>query len=262
MKLLIVSMLLATTASFAQPSECSPELAGMTPNQSLIHSLRKYDNEMLKCLIKSKIDLNGKGEELSTLIVPLSAAIQLKDLEKVKILLNAGAKTSLNLGDQKWFAINDVLFLKDKIKYSIFSEVLEYMTPPELNSKDSKGYTALARTICYRDDLLAAKTILNYNVRSDHDVRVLDVNSGCGQDGESLLVDAIDHDNSELARDLIKNGADVKLAGPDGRTPIIVASKRGNIPMVKLLSNIVYPTQAERSQIRKNLKAAKDKVFN
>lgn len=64
------------------------------------------------------------------------------------------------------------------------------------------------------------------------DVNAVEENEGC----TPLLV-AATHDQTAIAKMLIKKGADVNKADPEGRTPLLMAAAAGNFEIARLLVN-------------------------
>lgn len=100
---------------------------------------------------------------------------------------------------------------------------------------------------CERNDMPMLKVIMqnvNWHMRDDEATsKLLNVRTHCldlpNADGERCLHVAVKHDNIEMARALIENGADPNL--PDrrsGRTPLHVAANLGRVEITKFLITV------------------------
>lgn len=72
------------------------------------------------------------------------------------------------------------------------------------------------------------------NDRAKELIKELGVNVEIADNGTPLLLSCL-HNNNEMAKFLLKEGAKVNVINSDGDTPLILASEAGNFEIVKLL---------------------------
>jgi len=90
---------------------------------------------------------------------------------------------------------------------------------PDLNAKDTRGYTALM-----------------YAINGEHDaIAKLLRSAGAFESNETKLFDAIQHQDAVRALELLKSGANPEGNYEFGWTPLMLASRLGNAAVIKAL---------------------------
>ena len=166
-------------------------------------------------LIRAGADVNTRPVTTT----PLSLAAEMGSLEMVKLLIEAGADM-----DESNALINAI----DYGRYDIFKYLVE------------QGADIIMETESEWTPIQAA---LRAEVKNDEIIKYLKEH---GADEASLHV-AVDINNIEGVKKLIKNGADVNAHGERGLTPLHIAAKKGNTNMCKLLLELGADTSLERN---------------
>jgi ankyrin repeat protein len=195
---------------------------------ALIFAAASGNTEICKQLLEKGADINRTNGENETALMIASKEGR---LSTVKLLLTYG-DTALNIQQSKTRAT--ALILATEINHTeIVSRLLE--KGANINLTDNKNETAL---------MIASKNgnqnIVALLLESDHiDLNIQRKDSGlfCKNCGYTALIYAAVANHKEIARQLIKNGADINRTNDKNETALMLAARLNHLEVAKQLLN-------------------------
>jgi len=182
---------------------------------ALTHAVLESNIEIVKDLIKSKVNLNFKYPNNFTILL---VALMEKEYEISKLLIESGA--DVNAKDD--FGVTAIMSC-DINKPSIIELLIK--NGADLNTKDLDGNPIFIKLLIEKHSNVAKKMIL----------RGADVNAK-NKDGATALMYSIYSNNLKLTKFLIKHGADVNLINKKNNfIPLMQAIDIENVEILKVL---------------------------
>jgi len=162
-----------------------------------------------------KIDINYTPTGFS--YSPLFLATFAKDINLIRIMLNAGASIDVIEGNR--FHRSSPIYQAIKSKNLEILELLLSRVNP-LNVKDNNAFSPLMRSILLSKDavhlIVQGKCDVNYQT----------------PDGKTALMLACKSKDLDIVKLLVENGADMKMKGSNGQTPVHWAVESGRIEIL------------------------------
>lgn len=227
----------------------------------LIKAIKTGDINEIKNLINKEADIDsGEGKQR-----PLYAAIESKNLDAVKLLVEAGAKTSHNANDEPSFlhaAVNEEAFLIAEIllaaKGTPVNIIFDGQTPlhwavmkgnlrlvelllangADATITDATGKTSIDYAL---NDKIEALLKTNFNAiqaarkKAEQDRLATEHDARKKREFIDGFVDAIRNGDKDKVEASLKQGADIKLKGSLEQSLLIEAVVANQANMVKLL---------------------------
>ncbi|ODA66650.1 mxaJ protein [Methyloligella halotolerans] len=225
---------------------------GADPTQELFNAVTANDPDRIRFLVEqgAKIDaFNNQGS------APIHMAASSKSPETVELLLELGA----NPDEPDDVGMTPLLYaiLRDDVK----SAKALIDGGADLNKKSAEGYTPLALAI-EEQRYEAAKLLLDAGAEidtavGDEELTPLMIVSAKQRAAEGAMFLPGSTRPIDLARELIKKGADVNAKSSAGTTPLMIAAARDNAPVIGLLLNSGADIDAENSSGQTALDVAK-----
>lgn len=191
-------------------------LAAFAADSRLIDAVKNQDHEVLRTLLKERIDVNSPQADGAT---ALSWASYMDDLEAVDLLIRAGAK--VDLANQ--YGITPLLLACTNRSASMVEKLLEAGANPNLAQWE--GQTPLME--CARTGNVAAvKLLLNHKVN---------VNAREAGRGQTALMWAAAGKHADVVQTLIEHGTDRNARTGTGFTPLMFAAQQGDLESARIL---------------------------
>lgn len=195
-------------------------------NRTPLHSAIEGNQlKAVKFLIANGADIEAIDQQHST---PLNYACRLGYIDIVKKLLESGA----NVYGNKNAGFSPL----DSAVYHSYIEIVKILIDngTDVNFKKEDGFVSLYFAV---NDLAMTRFLLDkgaeVNVVTNNDI----LYDGSIDYGESIFHRAIFHQNIEVIKLLLENGADVSINHGDGRTTLEVAQGTGNEDVIKLIKS-------------------------
>ena len=192
----------------------------------LIHAVNKKDIELAKKLIKQCADVNFMpGENFHTHIgFPLMIAAGKGDVEMVELLLKNGADANLK-DNWNMTALFGVVLSRsidnETNKFKVIQILIDAGTDLEVVAIDNGNVLEISQY---------DETIFKLLVENGADVNAQSLY------GYTYLAKAVESNDIEGVKYLLKNGADYKIKNrKDGKTALMIANKKGYNDIVTVL---------------------------
>lgn len=186
-------------------------------------------NKILKEILETKkINLNIQDREIK--ITPLTAAIMVKKIESVKLLIEVG-NANINLVDIYGYSALTVAIKSEEILIdSGVKQDLDLLLSSELQiNSDVKKY--LGHIVSLKESRSAQLEIIQYFISKNADLTIVD------NQGYTLLMHAIASNDLEVIQSLIKSGIDPNLKTSIGNA-LTFAATFGKVKSVSYLLEI------------------------
>jgi ankyrin repeat protein len=190
--------------------------AGANGLPQLIEAVKNQDTAKARALIKSDTDVNATQGDGAT---ALHWAVHRDDIQTAELLIKAGADVN---------AINDFgvmpLYLAGTNRNAAMAKLL-LNAGAKPNAAVLTGETVLMRA-AHAGDLATVEALLEHgaNIGAKEPVR-----------HQTALMWALGENNTDVAKLLIKHGADINATTTLGFTPLLFACRKGNYEIAKLL---------------------------
>ena len=173
--------------------------------------------ETLQAIVESGIDVNATNKNGVT---PLMKASRRGNIDAISVLLHAGADPNIIDGNGNTLLHYAVYVYCRK---EVLQEIVE--SGVDVNATNRNGITALMKA-SRRGHIDAISVLLHAGV----DPNIVDCN------GNTLLHYAVDGECSkEVLQAIVESGIDVNATNKNGVTPLMKASRRGNIDAISVL---------------------------
>ncbi len=194
----------------------SPNVVDEKSVPMLLSAIKEDDADLFDFLINNGVDANLQDEKS---LSALARAIEAGNSEMTLKLLNAGAKTDVS-GESGDPLIVDAV---SSGNYQV-TELLIKNGASVNSSGKNLPLTPLAIAIQQQDGWLISDLI---SAGADTNVT--------GENGDPLLVEAVNAGDHDLANLLLENGAEVDYVGTSGETALAIAVRAADLTMVDLL---------------------------
>ena len=171
---------------------------------------------LMSLLIERGADVNARTDDGKT---PLMFASQSGSIESAAILLKNGAGVDIQATDG-----GTALILAIDWGYGEMARLL-LESGADVDIRDGEGWSPLLVSI-WRGDVPLADELVG---------RGADVNARLSKTGETGILLALQNDQFDIAKRLIKSGADVNLRKDGERTPLMAAAAKGQNGLVQLM---------------------------
>ncbi len=225
---------------------------GADPTKELFNAVTGNDPDRIRFLVEKGADINALNNQGSA---PLHIAASSKSPETVKLLLELGA----NADQPDDVGMTPLLYaiIRDDVRSS--KALID--GGADLNKRSAEGYTPLALAL-EEQRYETAKLLLDAGAEFDtavgeEELTPLMIISSKQRPAEGSIFLPGSVRPIDLARDLIKKGADVNAKSRGGTTPLMIAAARDNAPVIGLLLNSGADIDAENSMGQTALEIAK-----
>ena len=196
----------------------------------LDHAVREGDVQRVEALIQEGAQINVPDADG---VLPLHRAARNGDLDMVKLLLSYRADPRLPTKDG-W---NAVLLAAWYGHPQTVGLLLANGAVP--GSTSPQGWSMLHMAAIKNMPTLVDTVLQNWTSGDKPDINARD------KSGRTPLMLAIQHESTEAITTLMLKGADAKLGGPGGESPLIMAIRAGDVGMVMpILNSGITPTRA------------------
>ena len=211
--------------------------AGVDPQRNAgrnaLHAFRQHGTvEMLEALLAAGADINAKTSYGTT---PLVEAISHPDPGIFRAFIAAGADTSALRKSGTWYRLLPLSFVLDEHP-AVKKIEMVVSAGADPNARDDDGYTLLHRAASDSD--AAAENIMAL-VEVGANV---DAVGGYG----TPLHHALEFRNFEVAKSLVKAGADPNVRDKNGHTPLMMAAT-GSAELLELLIDLGAEVNAKQN---------------
>ncbi|MFD0987867.1 quinoprotein dehydrogenase-associated putative ABC transporter substrate-binding protein [Methyloligella solikamskensis] len=225
---------------------------GADPTQELFNAVTANDADRIRFLVEQGAEIDALNNQGSA---PIHMAASSKSPETVELLLELGADP--DQADDVGMTPLLYAIIRDDVKSS---EVL-IEGGADLNKRSAEGYTPLALAI-EEQRYETAKLLLDAGAEfdiavGDEELTPLMITAAKQRAAEGSMFVPGSTRPIDLARDLIKKGADVNAKSKAGTTPLMIAAARDNAPVIGLLLNSGADIDAENSMGQTALDIAK-----
>lgn len=196
----------------------------MTTPRQLIDAIEANQFKMVDNFLKTGINIDAP-QKYTKENTPLTAAIELNNLEMVKFLVEHGANVNTN----KISPLLTATYIGNRT-LDIVKFLVEHGADVNVRNKD--GDTPLYNAFCNSDGIEMVKFLVEHGA---------DVNAVDNLNGETPIFNAprwIDEAHTHMLDKftyLIEHGADINFKNKHGETPLMIAAKRNKISISKIL---------------------------
>ena len=184
-----------------------------------------FDNheEMVKLLISEGADIDHQNKRGGT---PLILACSFNRVEVAKLLISEGADLNIKGKDGETALIAAGCLSQELVE-------LLLLKGADVNAKKVNGTGVF--TECINGVLWKSVTLELAEILLSKGVDIDETRTSGGSQGFTNLMMAVDSNNEEVVRFLIKNGANVNAKTKDGDTALSLAVKKGYTNIIEIL---------------------------
>lgn len=182
----------------------------------LVEAAKNHDKAALKNLLQQHVDVNAVQPDGAT---ALAWAAHWDDLESAELLIRAGANA--NIADE--YGVAPLTLACTNGSASMVEKLLLARANPNVTLPT--GETALM-TCARTGNVDAVKALLDHGA---------DVNGAEPRRGQTALMWALEQKHADVSQALVARGADVNARSEAGFTPLLFASRQGDLEAVRIL---------------------------
>jgi ankyrin repeat protein len=189
----------------------------------MIASCSRNHEEMAKLLISEGADIDHQGKTGAT---PLILACSFNRVEMAKLLISEGADINTRGKDGETALIAAGCLSQELVE-------LLLLKGADVNAKKANGTGVF--TECMNGVLWKSVTLELAEILLSMGVDIDETHTSGGSQGFTNLTMAVDSNNEEVVRFLIKNGANINIKTRDGDTALSLAVKKGYTNIIEIL---------------------------
>ena len=193
-----------------------PGMAAAAGDIRLVEAAKNRDKPALKTLLQQHVDVNAVQPDGAT---ALAWAAHWDDLESAELLIRAGA--NVNIANE--YGVAPLTLACTNGSAAMVEKLL--LAGANSNVALPTGETALM-TCSRTGNVDAVKALLSHGA---------DVNAAEPRRGQNALMWALEQRHTDVAQALIDHAADVNARSEGGFTPLLFASRQGDLEAVRIL---------------------------